>query len=153
MTSPAVERFCISLKQNDWEVVLGVVHKIPLGQSWIVDPSSGSFGVSVKVSKIPLGQSWIIDPSSGSFGVSSVKVSKIPLGQSWIIDLSSGCFTASSVKFLKVKATRSAIEIASVPTDSTSRNNRFCPGAKLRVSTKANEFSREIEGHFCGISL
>ncbi|KAI7846863.1 hypothetical protein BDC45DRAFT_562666 [Circinella umbellata] len=74
-------------------------------------------------------------------------------GQSWIIDLSSGCFTASSVKFLKVKATRSAIEIASVPTDSTSRNNRFCPGAKLRVSTKASDFSREIEGHFCGISL
>ncbi|KAI7859760.1 hypothetical protein BDC45DRAFT_552849 [Circinella umbellata] len=52
-----------------------------------------------------------------------------------------------------VKATRSAIEIASVPTDSTSRNNRFCPGAKLRVSTKASDFSREIEGHFCGISL
>ncbi|KAI7853349.1 hypothetical protein BDC45DRAFT_606578 [Circinella umbellata] len=108
-----------------------------------------------------LGQSWIVGPSSGCFTASSVKFLKFwqaRLGRfpRELLDffglateyfgcpLSSEATSAieiASVPTDSSKATRSAIEIASVPTDSTSGNNRFCPGAKLRVSTKASDFS------------
>ncbi|KAI7848498.1 hypothetical protein BDC45DRAFT_561613 [Circinella umbellata] len=160
---------CRSIKRFLW-CLLGEDLK---GQSWIVDLSSGCFTTSsvkflkldsrnalrlsgikfwqARLGRFPrelldffgLATEYFGCPLSAN-GSTLLGVAKLSVPNTRPLLLQS-CDLPSANDGRLVKATRSAIEIASVPTDSTSRNNRFCPGAKLRVSTKASDFSREIE--------